>query len=64
LAGEEDRKVLREAIKHAQANTIRHRIVPPKVIERYRQRIDELMPKVKEIIKEEKEDRLVSSICT
>ncbi|RKP24092.1 P-loop containing nucleoside triphosphate hydrolase protein [Syncephalis pseudoplumigaleata] len=59
LAGEDDRKVLRDAIKNAPASTIKHRIIPPEVIEQYKRRIDGLKGQVEEILQEEKEDRLL-----
>jgi ATP-dependent RNA helicase DDX27 len=60
LAGEDDRKVLRDAIKNAPAATIKHRIIPPEVIEQFKRRVDGLKSQVDEILEEEKEDRLVS----
>ncbi|RKP08923.1 P-loop containing nucleoside triphosphate hydrolase protein [Thamnocephalis sphaerospora] len=59
LAGEDDRKVLRDAIKNAPAATIKHRVIPPEVVARYKRRVAELEPQVEEVMKEEKEDRLL-----
>ncbi|KAI9594586.1 P-loop containing nucleoside triphosphate hydrolase protein [Syncephalis fuscata] len=59
LAGEDDRKVLKEAIKNAPAETVKHRVIPAEVIEQFKRRVDGLKTQVDEILEEEKEDRLL-----
>ncbi|KAG0001478.1 nucleolar DEAD-box protein required for synthesis of 60S ribosomal subunit [Entomortierella chlamydospora] len=57
LAGENDRKLLKMAIKNADKKTIKHRVIPQDVITRYRERVEGLTESVKEIMAEEKEDK-------
>ncbi|KAF9344513.1 nucleolar DEAD-box protein required for synthesis of 60S ribosomal subunit, partial [Mortierella sp. AD094] len=57
LAGENDRKLLKLAIKNADKKTVKHRVIPQDVITRYRERVEGLTESVKEIMSEEKEDK-------
>ncbi|KAI1317692.1 nucleolar DEAD-box protein required for synthesis of 60S ribosomal subunit [Mortierella claussenii] len=57
LAGENDRKLLKMAIKNADKKTVKHRVIPQDVITRYRERVEGLTESVKEIMAEEKEDK-------
>ncbi|KAG0303626.1 nucleolar DEAD-box protein required for synthesis of 60S ribosomal subunit [Dissophora globulifera] len=57
LAGENDRKLLKMAIKNADKKTVKHRVIPQDVITRYRERVEGLTESVKEIMHEEKEDK-------
>ncbi|KAG0352069.1 P-loop containing nucleoside triphosphate hydrolase protein [Gamsiella multidivaricata] len=59
LAGENDRKLLKMAIKNADKKTVKHRVIPQDVITRYRERVEGLTESVKEIMAEEKEDKVL-----
>ncbi|KAF9983984.1 nucleolar DEAD-box protein required for synthesis of 60S ribosomal subunit [Modicella reniformis] len=57
LAGENDRKLLKLAIKNADKKLVKHRVIPQDVITRYRERVQDLTESVKEIMAEEKEEK-------
>ncbi|KAJ7786333.1 DEAD-domain-containing protein [Mycena metata] len=58
LVGEADRKMLKAAIKHgAEADQVRHRIVPPEAVAKWVEKLDELKDEISEILKEEKEEK-------
>ncbi|KAJ7615290.1 DEAD-domain-containing protein [Mycena polygramma] len=58
LVGEADRKMLKAAIKHgADADQIRHRIVPPEAFAKWVEKLDEMKDEISEILKEEKEEK-------
>ncbi|KAJ6519840.1 DEAD-domain-containing protein [Mycena sanguinolenta] len=58
LVGEADRKMLKAAIKHgAEADQVRHRIVPPEAVAKWVEKLEELKDEISEIIKEEKEEK-------
>ncbi|RUS29133.1 hypothetical protein BC938DRAFT_481022 [Jimgerdemannia flammicorona] len=57
LVGEADRKLLKLAVKSSQRERIKHRVVPPELIAKYREKLDGLKDQVKEVMNEEKEDR-------
>jgi hypothetical protein len=60
LVGEADRKMLKAAIKHsAGEDQVRHRVVPPGTVAKYAEKLESLKGEVAEIMKEEKEERLV-----
>jgi len=57
LAGENDRKLLKMAIKNADKKAVKNRVIPQDVITRYRERVQGLTESVKEIMSEEKEEK-------
>ncbi|KAJ6604671.1 DEAD-domain-containing protein [Mycena vulgaris] len=58
LVGEADRKMLKAAIKHgADADQVRHRIVPSEAVTKWVEKLDELKDEISEILKEEKEEK-------
>ncbi|KAJ7783807.1 DEAD-domain-containing protein [Mycena maculata] len=58
LVGEADRKMLKAAIKHgAEADQVRHRIVPPEAVAKWVEKLDDLKDEISEILKEEKEEK-------
>lgn len=59
FSSEADRKILRQAVKNASVETIFHRSVPPAVVETYRKQIEGLADKIQQVIKEEKEEKLL-----
>ncbi|KAJ7293597.1 DEAD-domain-containing protein [Mycena rebaudengoi] len=58
LVGEADRKMLKAAIKHgADADQVRHRIVPPEAVSKWVEKLDDMKNEISEILKEEKEEK-------
>ncbi|KAG0244014.1 P-loop containing nucleoside triphosphate hydrolase protein [Mortierella sp. GBAus27b] len=57
LAGENDRKLLKMAIKNADKKSVKHRVIPQDVVTRYRERVQGMTESVKEILSEEKEEK-------
>src|SRR5690606_9292353 len=58
LAGENDRKLLKMVIKNADKKSIKHRVIHQEVITRYRERVSGLTEEVKEVLTQEKEDKV------
>ena len=58
LVGEKGRKVLKEAVKQAKC-PVKSRLVPQEVVVRYRDRIKRMEKEVKEIMKQEEEEKQV-----
>ncbi|KAA0153198.1 hypothetical protein FNF29_03386 [Cafeteria roenbergensis] len=56
LVGERSRAVMREAVKRAQRN-VKSRIIPPAVLERYREAVASMEPDVKAILLDESVER-------
>lgn len=56
LIGEADRKVLKMAIKNS-TSEVKHRILPPSVIAKYKNKINGFKDQIKEIMAEEKEEK-------
>ena len=61
LVGEADRKLLKMATKHSK-QTVKHRKIPMDILTKYSKVITDLQPKVKEILAQEKEEKMVS-VC-
>ena len=57
--GEKGRKVLKEVIKQAKCPS-KSRVMPPEVIEKYKVKIQSLENEIKEIMKQEEEEKEVS----
>jgi ATP-dependent RNA helicase DDX27 len=62
LVGEGDRKILKAAIKHSNGqDQIRHRVIAPDVMQKWTKKLEELKNDVREILREEKEEKEVSN---
>lgn len=59
LAGEQERKIVKDVIKRAK-NPVKSRVIPPDIIEKYRQKLEKLEPQITQILQEEYEERLLS----
>jgi ATP-dependent RNA helicase DDX27 len=59
LVGEPDRKMLKAVIKQSREDQIRHRIIPGDAVAAQAERLDELRDDVAEVLKEEKEEKLL-----
>lgn len=61
LVGEAERKLLKEIVKNAK-DVPKSRVVPPGIIERYREKIESMASDIKAIVQQEKEERMVCCI--
>ncbi|KAJ8931264.1 hypothetical protein NQ314_015830 [Rhamnusium bicolor] len=59
LAGERERKIVKEVIKRAK-NPVKSRVIPPDILEKYRQKLQKLEPQITQVLQEEYEERLLS----
>ncbi|KAJ1964290.1 nucleolar DEAD-box protein required for synthesis of 60S ribosomal subunit [Dipsacomyces acuminosporus] len=59
LVGENDRKMLKMAVKHSAKDKIKQRVVPGEVLKKYRAKVDDLAQQVADILAEEKQERLL-----
>ncbi|ORX63056.1 DEAD-domain-containing protein [Hesseltinella vesiculosa] len=57
LVGEQDRKMLKMAIKSAEKSQVKNRLLRPETVQKYRAKIDSLSTQIKEVLQEEKEER-------
>jgi len=61
--GESDRKMLKAAIKRGGGeDKVRHRVIPLEAITRWKETLDGLKDEVEEVLKEEKEEKTVSTL--
>lgn len=58
LAGEAERKLVKEVLKKAK-NPVKSRQIPPEIMEKYRQKVAEIQPDIDEILKEEWAERAI-----
>ncbi|XP_017868778.1 PREDICTED: probable ATP-dependent RNA helicase DDX27 [Drosophila arizonae] len=56
LAGEKERKIVKDIIKNAES-TVKNRIIPPEIIEKYRNKLTALEPEIQNILDEEQAER-------
>ncbi|XP_057657133.1 probable ATP-dependent RNA helicase DDX27 [Diorhabda carinulata] len=59
LAGEKERKMVKEVIKRAK-NPVKSRVIPPDILEKYRTKIQSLENEINKILQEEYQERLLS----
>ncbi|GMK57723.1 hypothetical protein CspeluHIS016_0405570 [Cutaneotrichosporon spelunceum] len=59
LVGEADRKMLKAVIKQSREDQIRHRIIPGEAIAEQAAKLDEMRDDITEVLKEEKEEKLL-----
>ncbi|OXB37398.1 ATP-dependent RNA helicase DRS1 [Cryptococcus neoformans] len=59
LVGEADRKMLKAAIKQAEADQVRHRIIPSEAVIAVKEKLEGFKDDIQEILKEEKEEKLL-----
>ncbi|WVO19122.1 ATP-dependent RNA helicase DRS1 [Cryptococcus decagattii] len=59
LVGEADRKMLKAAIKQAEADQVRHRIIPNEAVTAMKEKLEGFKDDIQEILKEEKEEKLL-----
>lgn len=56
LAGEKERKIVKDIIKNAES-TVKNRIIPPEIIEKYRKKVNVLEAEIQSILEEERVER-------
>lgn len=56
LAGESERKIIKEIVKNAES-PVKNRIIPPEIIEKYRVKLAKLEPEIQNILDEEHAER-------
>ncbi|XP_044746859.1 probable ATP-dependent RNA helicase DDX27 [Coccinella septempunctata] len=61
LAGEQERKMVKEIVKRAN-NTLKSRVIPPDILEKYREKLEKIEPQINKILKEEYEERMLSKV--
>lgn len=59
LAGEQERKIVKDIIKNA-VNPVKNRIIPPEIIEKYRKKLIALEPEVRKVYEEEEAEKLLA----
>lgn len=59
LAGELERKIVKEIIKCAK-NPVKARLIPPEILEKYKKKLEQLEPQINQLLHEEHEERLLS----
>ncbi|KAJ2488549.1 nucleolar DEAD-box protein required for synthesis of 60S ribosomal subunit [Coemansia sp. RSA 2050] len=59
LIGETDRKMLKLAVKNSPKDKIKQRVVPNETLNKYRSKVDDLADQVKDIIAEERQEKML-----
>lgn len=59
LAGEQERKIVKEIIKRAK-NPVKSRIVPPDIVEKYHNKLEKIEPEISKILDEEFAERMLA----
>lgn len=59
LAGEQERKIVKEIIKNA-VNPVKNRIIPPEILEKYRKKLQALEPEIKRVYDDEKAEKMLA----
>ncbi|KAJ2746013.1 nucleolar DEAD-box protein required for synthesis of 60S ribosomal subunit [Coemansia sp. BCRC 34301] len=60
LIGESDRKMLKLAVKNSLKDKIKQRVVPNDALNKYRARVDDLADQVKDIMAEERQEKMLN----
>lgn len=59
LAGEQERKIVKDIIKNA-VNPVKNRIIPPEIVEKYRKKLQALEPEIKRVFDDERAEKLLA----
>lgn len=59
LAGEKERRIVKDVIKRAR-NPVKSRVIPPDILEKYKIKIESLEAQINQILQEEYEERMLS----
>lgn len=61
LAGEQERTLVKQVIKQAK-NSVKNRIIPPDIIEKYNKKLESLEPEIEKILQEEKSEKELAKL--
>lgn len=61
LAGEQERTLVKQVIKQAK-NSVKNRIIPPDIIEKYNKKVESLEPEIGKILQEEKSEKELAKL--
>jgi ATP-dependent RNA helicase DDX27 len=61
LAGEQERLIVKELIKQAK-NPVKHRIIPPDIIDKYSKKLQSIESDVNRILEEERQEREIAKL--
>lgn len=61
LAGEKERKVVKEIVKRAK-NPVKSRLIPPEILSKYQRKLAEVEPDVEKVIQEERAESQLSAM--
>nr|XP_023020447.1 probable ATP-dependent RNA helicase DDX27 [Leptinotarsa decemlineata] len=61
LAGEKERKIVKDVIKRAK-NPVKSRVIPADILEKYKDKLLRLEPQITQILQEEYEERMLSKV--
>ncbi|XP_054714100.1 probable ATP-dependent RNA helicase DDX27 [Uloborus diversus] len=61
MVGEKERKLLKEIVKKAK-NPVKHRIIPPDIVNKYQEQVTSLEGDLSRVMKEEKEEKEFQSV--
>ncbi|GLV36488.1 Rs1 [Carabus blaptoides fortunei] len=59
LAGEQERKMVKEIVKRAK-NPVKCRVIPPDIVDKYRGKLERVEPEISHILEEEHAERLLA----
>jgi len=59
LAGETERKIVKEIVKRA-TKPVKSRVIPPDIVDKYKNKLENIEPEITRILQEEYEERLLS----
>ena len=63
LVGESDRRLLKAVLKRTPPEQVKHRLVPPEVVQQLGETVDKLRPEIELVLSEEKEERALRQAC-
>ncbi|EFA06493.1 probable ATP-dependent RNA helicase DDX27 [Tribolium castaneum] len=61
LAGEQERKIVKDVVKKAK-HPVKSRVIPPDILEKYKNKLEKLEPQIAQILQEEYEERQVAKV--
>ncbi|XP_044263320.1 probable ATP-dependent RNA helicase DDX27 [Tribolium madens] len=61
LAGEQERKIVKDVVKKAK-NPVKSRVIPPDILEKYKNKLEKLEPQIALILQEEYEERQLAKV--
>lgn len=59
LAGEKERKIVKAIVNRA-SKPVKSRVIPPDIVEKYKNKLEQIEPQIQEIMQEEYEERMLN----